>query len=167
MHFFSRPETAGLACFRQASRSRWLSSGLLSGMMAGELGGLPRRQGGRAWTGAGPDLRGGFPPDSGREPGFLRRKPGRKESRGDAPRPPWVMARSLLARSFWRLCRIVPVDRLLRAPSTCPDLETFFCKILFQHIFSGKCVPNRSWHTGGNSPTIVPKTTIPKTSERE
>ena len=72
MHFFSRPETAGLACFRQASRSRWLSSGLLSGMMAGELGGLPGRQGGRAWTGAGPDLPRGFPPDSGREPGALR-----------------------------------------------------------------------------------------------
>ena len=48
-----------------------------------------------------------------------------------------------------------------------PDLETFFHKHAFQHIFPRKCVPNRSWHTGGNSPTIVPKTTIPKTSERE
>ena len=162
------------------------------------------------------------------------------------------MARSLLARSFWRLCRIVPVVGLLRRPSACPDLgrffgsgcttqrlplggklspkvtdegaidlpngagekfrwgdwreplrlstrkgwvqgrplirpgfagppsprgegfggdepdlETFFHKHAFQHIFPRKCVPNRSWHTGGNSPTIVPKTTIPKTSERE
>ena len=46
-------------------------------------------------------------------------------------------------------------------------LEPFFHKHAFQHIFPRKCVPNRSWHTGGNSPTIVPKTTIPKTSERE
>ena len=33
---------------------------------------------------------------------FSKRKPGRKESRGVAPRPPFFMVRSLLARSFWR-----------------------------------------------------------------
>src|SRR5699024_7534578 len=100
MHFSSRSETAGLACFRQASRSRWLSSGLLSGMMAGELRGLPGRQGGRAWTGAGPDLRGGFPPDSGREPGFLRRKPEERAPGAAPPGPPSFMARSLALARF-------------------------------------------------------------------
>ena len=48
-----------------------------------------------------------------------------------------------------------------------PDLGTFFRKNAFQHISPRKCVPNRSWHTGSNSPTTVPKPTIPKTSEWE
>ena len=100
MHFSSRSETAGLACFRQASRSRWLSSGLLSGMMAGELGGLPSA-GGPVWTIAGWALRGGFPPGPGRGiQAFSRRKPGRKESRGVAPRPPFFRARSLALAGF-------------------------------------------------------------------
>ena len=37
----------------------------------------------------------------------------------------------------------------------------------FSAYFSGKCVPNRFWHTGGNSRTTVPEPTIPKTSEWE
>ena len=45
----------------------------------------------------------GFPPGPGRGiQAFSKRKPGRKESRGVAPRPPFFMVRSLLARSFWR-----------------------------------------------------------------
>ena len=39
------------------------------------------------------------------------------------------MARSLVARSVWRVCRVVPVVRLLRCPSTCPDLGRFFCAV--------------------------------------
>ena len=46
-------------------------------------------------------------------------------------------------------------------------METFFHKNAFQHIFSRKCVPNRSWDIGSNSPSTVPETTIPKTSEGE
>ena len=42
-----------------------------------------------------------------------------------------------------------------------------FAKNAFQHIFSRKCVPNRFWHTGGNSPSAVSETTPPKTSERQ
>ena len=87
MHFFSRPETAGLACFRQASRSRWLSSGLLSGMMAEELGGLPSA-GGPVRTIAGWALRGGFPPGPGQGiQAFSRESPDARVA-GDAPRPP-------------------------------------------------------------------------------
>ena len=56
-----------------------------------------------------------------------------------------VRGRSLLARSFWRLWRIVPVIGLFRDPCTCPDLETFFRENAFQHIFLEKCVPNRFW----------------------
>ena len=56
---------------------------------------------------------------------FSKRKPGRKKSRGRAPAP-LFRARSLLARSFWRSCRIVPVEGLLRGPCTRPDLGRFF-----------------------------------------
>ena len=83
------------------------------------------------------------------------------------PAPPWFIARSFPLARFGVGCHIVPVDGLLRHPCTCPDLETFFHKMLFQHIFPGKCVPNRFWHTGGNSRTTVPEPTIPKTSEWE
>ena len=125
MHFSSRSETAGLACFRQASRSRWLSSGLLSGMMAGELGGLPSA-GGPVWTIAGWALRGGFPPGPGRGiQAFSRRKPGRKESRGRTPAPLFYDP-LVPTRWFWRLCRIVSVAGLLRCPSACPDLGSHF-----------------------------------------
>ena len=55
----------------------------------------------RFWASAGPDLRGGSPPGPGRGiQAFSRRKPGRKESRGVAPRPPWFRARSLALARF-------------------------------------------------------------------
>ena len=54
---------------------------------------------------------------------------------GGVPPPPLVYGPLVSTRSFWRLWRIVPVIGLFRAPCTCPDLGTFFCKILFQHIF--------------------------------
>ena len=117
------------------------------------------------WPSAGWALRGGFPPDSGREPGFLRRKPEERAPGALPPGPLFFYGPLAVARSFWRLCRIVSVVGLLRHLSTCPDLETFFCKNAFHHIFFGKCVPNRFGHTGGNSRTTVPETTIPKTSE--
>ena len=78
----------------------------------------------------------GFPPDSGREPGFLRRKPEERAPGAVPPGPPasWP-ARYSLAR-FGVVGRSEMVDRLLRTPCTYPDLETFFRKMLFQHIFS-------------------------------
>ncbi len=68
---------------------------------------------------------------------------GEKKERGQAPGPP-VLWPAFAARSFWRSCRIVPVMGLFRRPSSYPDLGTFFHKMLFQHIFTRKCVPNRS-----------------------
>jgi hypothetical protein len=53
-------------------------------------------------------------------------KAGGKSAGGPAPWTPFFMARSLLARSFWGLCHIVPVVRLFRCPCTCPDLGAFF-----------------------------------------
>ena len=69
------------------------------------------------------------------------------------PAPP--VLKPLAARSFcfgvgWRSGAIVG---LLRHPCTCPDLETFFHKNAFQHIFPRKCVPNRFWDTVSNSPS--------------
>ena len=62
-------------------------------------------------------------------------KAGGKSAGGKPPGPPSFMARSLLARSFWGLCHIVPVVRLFRCPCTCPDLGAFFWKMLLEHIF--------------------------------
>ena len=64
---------------------------------------------------------------------FSRESPDAK-SRGGCPRPQF-RARSLPLARFGVGCHIVPVDGLLRHPCTCPDLETFFHKMLFQHIF--------------------------------
>ena len=86
---------------------------------------------------------------------------------GASPLDPQFYGPLAAARSFWRSCRIVPVMGLFRCPSSYPDLGTFFHKMLFQHIFPRKCVPNRFWNTGGNSRTTVPEPTIPKTSEWE
>ena len=62
-------------------------------------GGSLSSVGGSVGTVAGPDLRRGFPPDSGREPGFLRRKPEERAPGALPPGPPFVMAHSLpLAR---------------------------------------------------------------------
>ena len=97
---------------------------------------------------------------------FSRESPDAK-SRGGGPPPPHFYGPLVGTRSFWRLWRIVPVEGLFRTPSTCPDLETFFRKNAFQHIFPQKCVPNRFQHIGSNSLTTVPKPTNPKPSEWE
>ena len=57
------------------------------------------------------------------------------------PRPSCCRARSFPLARFGVGCHIVPVDGLLRGPCTCPDLGTFFRKILFQHIFFSKMRP--------------------------
>ena len=62
------------------------------------------------------------------------REMGRKRA-GALPLDPGFYGPLAAARSFWRLCHIVPVAGLLRYPCMCPDLETFFHKMLFQHIF--------------------------------
>ena len=56
---------------------------------------------------------------------------------------------------------------LFRVPCLSPDLESFFHKNAFQHIFPRKCVPNRSWYIGGNCPSAVSEITTTKTSEWE
>ena len=63
---------------------------------------------------------------------------------GEGPRPPFFDGPLVGTRSFWRWCRIVAVEGLVRRPCMYPDLETFFRENAFQHIFSRKCVPNRS-----------------------
>ena len=73
---------------------------------------------------------------------FLPRN-GEKEGRGSTPGPPFLWP-ARCHSLVWGLWRIVPVVGLFRHPSTCPDLETFFLQMLFEHIFSRKCVPNRS-----------------------
>ena len=54
---------------------------------------------------------------------------------GGGPPPPFFHGPLVPTRSFWRLCRIVPVVGLFRCPCTCPDLGTFFRKNALQHIF--------------------------------
>ena len=63
------------------------------------------------------------------------RRNGEKEAQGDTPWTPFPYGPLVCTRSFWRLCRIVPVVGLFRCPSTCPDLETFFHKMLFSIFF--------------------------------
>ena len=86
---------------------------------------------------------------------------------GGGPPPPFFRARSFhsLVLAWWG--RSGAVRGLFRNPCTCPDLETFFHKNAFQHIFSRKCVPNRFWHIRGNSPSTVAEITTAKTSEWE
>ena len=124
--------------------------------------------GGPVWTSAGPDLQRGSPPGPGRgrAPGRWSRldqrrprparwfparlragarlspeKAGGKSAGGVAPWTPFFMARSLALARFGVGWRIVPVVGLFRHPSACPDLETFFRKMLFQHIFYSKMRP--------------------------
>ena len=49
---------------------------------------------------------------------------------GASPLDPRFYSPLVPTRSFWRLWRIVPVEGLLRAPCTCPDLERFFVLVL-------------------------------------
>ena len=60
---------------------------------------------------------------------------------GASPLDPRFYGPLAAARSFWRLCHIVPVMGLFRRPSSYPDLGTFFHKMLFQHIFYSKMRP--------------------------
>ena len=59
--------------------------------------------GGAFWTGAGWALRRGFPPDSGREPGFLRRKPEERAPGALPPGPPflWPARSHSLVLAWW------------------------------------------------------------------
>ena len=63
------------------------------------------------------------------------RRNGEKEAQGDTPWTPFPYGPLICTRSFWRLCRIVSVVGLFRCPSMCPDLETFFHKMLFSIFF--------------------------------
>ena len=74
------------------------------------------------------------------------------------PGPPSFMARSLALARFGVGCHIVPVDGLLRHPCTCPDLETFFHKMLFQHIF-----PENASQIG----LSIPEVTTPLSYQRQ
>ena len=76
----------------------------------------------------------GSRPAPGGGPHFLRRN-GEKEAQGDTPWTPFPYGPLVSTRSFWRLYRIVSVVGLFRCPSTCPDLETFFHKMLFSIFF--------------------------------
>ena len=80
---------------------------------------------------------------------------------GEGPRPFLWPARShSLVLAWWG--RSGAVVGLLRCPCTCPDLETFFRKNAFQHIFPRKCVPNRSWHTEETAPLSYQRQRSPK-----
>ena len=54
---------------------------------------------------------------------------------GASPLAPRFYGPLAAARSFWRSCRIVSVVGLFRCPSSYPDLETFFHKMLFRIFF--------------------------------
>ena len=92
--------------------------------------------GGSVGTVAGWTLQRGFPADSGGGARLSLKKVGGKNTRGK-PLDPGFYGPLAAARSFWGLCHIVPVVGLFRRPSSYPDLETFFHKMLFQHIFPG------------------------------
>ena len=85
-------------------------------------------------------------------------KAGGKSAGGLAPWTPFFYGPLVPTRSFWRLCRIVPVVGLFRNPSTCPDLETFFPKNAFQHIF----LENAS-----QIGLSIPEGIAPRTDQRE
>ena len=66
---------------------------------------------------------------------FSRESPDAKSRGGMPPAPPFFRARSFPLARFGVVGRSGAVVGLLRGPCTCPDLETFFHKMLFQHIF--------------------------------
>ena len=68
------------------------------------------------------------------------------------------MARSFPLARFGVGCRIVPVVGLFRNPSTCPDLETFFRKMLFEHI---------SRKNASQIGLRIPEGIAPRTDQRE
>ena len=66
---------------------------------------------------------------------FSRESPDAKSRGGMPPAPPFFIARSFPLARFGVVGRSVAVVGRLRHPCPCPDLETFFHKMLFQHIF--------------------------------
>ena len=104
--------------------------------------------------------------DSWEPPSFLQGKVGYRIAPSSAP----VCALGHLppeGKALGRWERSEAVVGLFRAPCLSPDLESFFHKNAFQHIFPRKCVPNRSWYIGGNCPSAVSEITTTKTSEWE
>ena len=65
---------------------------------------------------------------------FSRESPDAK-SRGGGPPPPHFYGPLVGTRSFWRWKRSRTIVGLVRHPSTCPDLETFFFEIFSDWIF--------------------------------
>ena len=96
---------------------------------------------------------------------FLPRN-GEKEGRGQAPWTPSFMARLLPLARFGVCATLSRSWGYFAAHLRTLIWRLSFIKC-FSAYFSGKCVPNRFWHTGGNSRTTVPEPTIPKTSEWE
>ena len=66
---------------------------------------------------------------------FSRESPDAKSRGGMPPAPPFFRARSFPLARFGVVGRSGAVVGLFRSPSAYPDLETFFHKMLFQHIF--------------------------------
>ena len=77
----------------------------------------------------------GSPPTPAGSPAFFGRKP-EERTPGASPWTPFLWP-LVPTRSFWRWKRSGRVVGLFRSPSAYPDLETFFHKMLFQHIFPG------------------------------
>ena len=91
---------------------------------------------------------------------------GRKRAGGKPPGPPVFMARLLPLARFGVCATLSRSWGYFAAHLRTLIWRLSFIKC-FSAYFSGKCVPNRFWHTGGNSRTTVPEPTIPKTSEWE
>ena len=121
--------------------------------LSGCLGSHPRGAAPR-----GPRLPGGGP--------HFSREMGRKRAGGGAPWTPSFMARLLPLARFGVCATLSRSWGYFAAHLRTLIWRLSFIKC-FSAYFSGKCVPNRFWHTGGNSRTTVPEPTIPKTSEWE
>ena len=74
----------------------------------------------------------------------------RKERRGLRPLDPRFMTRSFPLARFGVGCHIVPVVRLFRGPCTCPDLGTFFRKMLSSLFF-----PENAPHFGAHVRALI------------
>ena len=104
----------------------------------------------RFWTSAGPDLRGGFPPDSGREPGFLRRKPEERAPGAAPPGPPSFMARSLA------LARFGGGVALLRSRGYYePHVRALIWKLSFSKMLFSIFFPENASQIGFSIPVVI------------
>ena len=100
----------------------------------------------RFWTSAGPDLRGGSPPDSGREPGFLRRKPEERAPGALPPGPP-VLWPLVSTRWFWGWLSLSRSrGDFLRYAKT--DLGRIFQKKYAEKEFCKRKSPNQGTYMG-------------------